>query len=615
MALACARRFVPLVPFLEVSALATSTHFVSRSATALLFFAASALGMQAPQSDSLSPASDVYEDDSGAIVASDATGTFVFDDWGAYLNSEFFVRNGRRCAAVSRTNSVGAPPEFVPSDCTQTFTNPAAIYDPSNGIYTIPVVVHVLIHSNGNGNISDAMIQSQIAVLNEDFMALTGTLGSNGTYSAIQFALATTTPTGGASTGITRTVNSTWYNDGGTYYNSLAWDTNRYLNIYTNTAGGNLGYAYMPNQGGVVGQAWDGVRILYSAFGRNSPYVPYNLGRTATHEVGHYIGLHHTFEGGCATGNCYQVGDRICDTNNEQSPNYSGCSRSTCSSSDPVKNYMDYSADACMDNFTPEQARRMRCTLESYRPLGYSVSGGGTLPGAASSPSPANTASNVSTTASLSWGAGSGASGYDVYFGVDSTPDSSEYQGNQGGLSFNPGALAVSTTYYWRIDSVNGYGTTTGAVWSFTTGAGSPPPGGPLLVDGFESGGANWFVTAGTPAISTAAKYTGSYGARIPKTSGMVTYINATGRTNISLKYARRTSGLDSSENLYVEWSANGGSSWLPLETTKQTSWATKTWSLGAAANNNPNIHIRFRTNANGNNERADIDDVLVSAN
>jgi hypothetical protein len=139
---------------------------------------------------------------------------------------------------------------------------------------------------------------------------------------------------------------------------------------------------------------------------------------------------------------------------------------------------------------------------------------------------------------------------------VDSTPDSSEYQGNQGGLSFNPGALAVSTTYYWRIDSVNGYGTTTGAVWSFTTGAGSPPPGGPLLVDGFESGGANWFVTAGTPAISTAAKYTGSYGARIPKTSGMVTYINATGRTNISLKYARRTSGLDSSENLYVEWSA-----------------------------------------------------------
>ena len=66
---------------------------------------------------------------------------------------------------------------------------------------------------------------------------------------------------------------------------------------------------------------WDGVRILYSAFGRNAPYAPYDLGRTATHEVGHYLGLHHTFEGGCASGNCNSGGDTICDTNNEASPN------------------------------------------------------------------------------------------------------------------------------------------------------------------------------------------------------------------------------------------------------------------------------------------------------
>lgn len=165
------------------------------------------------------------------------------------------------------------------------------------------------------------------------------------------------------------------------------------------------------------------------------------------------------------------------------------------------------------------------------------------------------------------------------------------------------------------FDSMNSAGTTSGATWSFTTDAGGPPPGGPLLDDGFENGGANWFVTAGSPVLSTAAKYTGTYGVRIPRTAGIVTYIDATGRTGVTLTHVRRTSGLDSAENLYVEWSANGGSTWTNLETTKQTAWATKTWSLGTAANNNASIQIRFRTNANKNTERADVDNVLVNAN
>ena len=90
-------------------------------------------------------------------------------------------------------------------------------------------------------------------------------------------------------------------------------------------------------------------------------------------------------------------------------------------------------------------------------------------PNQATNPNPANSATNVSAIADLSWSAGLYATSHDVYFGTDSTPDSTEFQGNQIGTGFDPGALQYDTTYYWRIDGKNSYGTTTGTVWSFTT--------------------------------------------------------------------------------------------------------------------------------------------------
>ncbi|MHC4671893.1 MAG: PKD domain-containing protein [Planctomycetota bacterium] len=94
------------------------------------------------------------------------------------------------------------------------------------------------------------------------------------------------------------------------------------------------------------------------------------------------------------------------------------------------------------------------------------------LPGAVSDPSPADSATSVDLDADISWTSATGATSYDVYFGTDSTPDSTEFQVNQGGTTYDPGTLTASTTYYWRIDSVNVAGTTTGTVWSFTTGTG-----------------------------------------------------------------------------------------------------------------------------------------------
>ncbi|MHC4396332.1 MAG: beta strand repeat-containing protein [Planctomycetota bacterium] len=97
----------------------------------------------------------------------------------------------------------------------------------------------------------------------------------------------------------------------------------------------------------------------------------------------------------------------------------------------------------------------------------YSV--GVELPEQAGSASPSDSTTDVSITADLSWAVGSGATSHDVYFGTDSTPDSGELQGNQTATTFDPGTMANNTTYYWRIDEVNAAGTTTGAVWSFTT--------------------------------------------------------------------------------------------------------------------------------------------------
>ncbi len=303
----------------------------------------------------------------GRIVTA---GGEIFDSWSEYLESDFFRENDLRCGTplgqTAEAGSVGSP-----SDCTYNLTNPDPIYDSSVVRYRIPVVVHVIQNTAGSGFISAALAQSQIDILNEDFLALAGTPGGLGNDVQVEFYLATEDPSGNPTTGITYSTNNTWFNDGGTYYNSLAWDTNRYTNIYTNTAGGNLGYVPDLPQGGIAGSNSDRIVILWSAFGRDAPTgPPYDQGRTATHEVGHYLGLYHPFDNGCGTvAACYTTGDRICDTPRESNPSF-GCpaGKATCGDDDAQENYMDYSDDTCMTEFTLEQERRMRCSLEGYRP-------------------------------------------------------------------------------------------------------------------------------------------------------------------------------------------------------------------------------------------------------
>jgi hypothetical protein len=293
----------------------------------------------------------------------------VFDSWQDYVGSDFFRQNGLRCGTPATVPAVQAL-LGTQADCSSSHTSIVSEYDPGT-VYTLPVVVHVIRNASGSqGNISDAMVQSQIDILNEDYLALAGTNGEDGNYAAVQFELATEDPMGNPTTGILRYNNNSWFNDTGNYWSTTEWDPTRYVNVYTNTAGGFLGYVPAIPQAGTAGTSGDRIVVHWQAFGRNSPAVPYDQGRTLTHEMGHYLGLLHTFNNGCQpAGNCYNNGDTICDTNAEQSPVF-GCpgASTTCSTPDPFHNYMDYSDDLCMTEFTPEQVNRIRCTIENWRP-------------------------------------------------------------------------------------------------------------------------------------------------------------------------------------------------------------------------------------------------------
>lgn len=213
----------------------------------------------------------------------------------------------------------------------------------------IPVYFHMITTNSGAGAGTQQQLTDQIAVLNAAYSG-----------SGFQFSLA----------GSAIVKNTTWYNGCAkgsierAMKKALARDPLHTFNVYTCGLGsGLLGYATFPNYY-AENSFMHGVVMLNGALPGGSA-SGYNGGDTLTHEAGHYLGLFHTFQGGCV-----EPGDQVADTPAESAPNFNCTPTDSCPQAgvDPVDNYMDYGNDACMTNFTPNQRTRMQEQVAAYRP-------------------------------------------------------------------------------------------------------------------------------------------------------------------------------------------------------------------------------------------------------
>jgi hypothetical protein len=283
----------------------------------------------------------------GALTAHAADVTFR-DAGGATVE-------GRRCA--TDTPSLERTEQIAREVAAWLKANPTA-FDKAVQV-SIPVAVHVVAESGGYGDLTDQAINGQMQVLNQAY---------NGT--GYSFTLAS----------VDRTYNTRWSThrygsrDEKNMKQALAISPATTFNLYfCNIGGGLLGYATFPDMYPEASYM-HGVVCLFSSVPGGAA-APYNEGDTATHEAGHYLGLYHTFQGGCNN-----PGDYVSDTAPEASAAY-GCpnGRDTCSGGDvdPIHNFMDYTDDYCMDQFTSGQTARMDQQMATYRPTIFTGTGGG----------------------------------------------------------------------------------------------------------------------------------------------------------------------------------------------------------------------------------------------
>jgi hypothetical protein len=349
-------------------------------------------------------------------------------------------------------------------------------------IYRIPVVVHV-VYNNDNENISDAQVQSQIDVLNEDYRKLNADINLvPSIYSSlavdceIEFCLATRTPENLTSNGITRTQTSaTNFGIGNAVKQTStgginAWNTNKYLNIWVcDLTDPVLGFATLP---GTSSALFDGVVIDYKSFGRiGNLSNSYNKGRTCTHEVGHWFNLIHIWGDDENSGDNCAGTDNVNDTPNQAGPRF-GCPtfpQASCGNNgDMSMNYMDYTNDACMYMFTTGQKNRMIATILSARSGILTSNGCEVLPG----PLACDTLNNIITsdglTAYFADEFNSNATGF--LTGTNSRDDLSFADK----FNFNSGKQVNGALYDFAYAKTNNAGIVLARVWD-TTGPNASP--------------------------------------------------------------------------------------------------------------------------------------------
>lgn len=256
---------------------------------------------------------------------------------------------------------------------------------PPSGTYTIPVVVYVVHDGTAQTNVSDSQVNAQMLALNDYFLntgikfCLATKVGSNPVIPTVNTTDVQTTP------GIIHVNNSSLSNHSSTTAQQELVETahptitrDKYLRIWIvksidGVNGGTLGYSMFPNTSSV----FDGIVMRYNVFGNGSANLNpnYNQGKVLVHEVAHYLGIYHTFEGSCVTavGDCHYDGDRVCDTPPVAAPNfYCVAGTNSCVETpavlDDLSNYMDYNNHFCADHFTTGQMERMIDVLTLIRP-------------------------------------------------------------------------------------------------------------------------------------------------------------------------------------------------------------------------------------------------------
>jgi len=246
----------------------------------------------------------------------------------------------------------------------------------SNTTYTIPVVFHI-VHNGGVENISKEQVLNGLDVINNDFKRLNSdSINTRAIFlpiaanCEIEFKLAQKDPLGNCTDGITRNLSPLSVGANDDVKSVVSWDNNNYLNIWvvqsieSSSGGITAGYAYLPQPN--QSAEYDGILIGHNYVGDIGTSTSSANGRTLTHEVGHYLGLRHTFQDGCDID-----GDNCYDTPPVQNANYS-CNYNTnsCASDSPdlpdqIENYMDYTDDACQNMFTLDQKDIMHYSLSN----------------------------------------------------------------------------------------------------------------------------------------------------------------------------------------------------------------------------------------------------------
>ncbi len=319
----------------------------------------------------------------------------------------------------------------------------------ASGPVRVPVFVHVIKDNPGVPDVPSTRITNQMTVLNDSFGGATGGDDTGFTFELIDTDV---------------TINSAWSPlevdtpEEEAMKTALREGGARSLNLYIVELQTLLGWATFPYSGSGT-DPLDGVVVEKQSLPGGSA-APYNLGDTATHEVGHWLGLFHTFQGGCGP-----PGDFVDDTEPEATEHFGCAPRNTCpgGGNDPIENFMDYSDDICMDRFTVGQGNRVHDQTRAFRNA---------------APTTTNQAISTSGEAVAVNIAANDGNGDELSYAISDPPDHGTLGGTGAALTYTPTAgYGGPDSFAVRVTDIFGAAATSTISATVAT-AGSPPPGG-----------------------------------------------------------------------------------------------------------------------------------------